>query len=80
MNDNPTAVGATISAATKAVLLALIATGVLPWTDLQVAAVALAITAVVDLAVTFGLIRPRVTPVSDPHDNDGRSLISITSL
>ena len=75
MNDNPTGVGATISVAVKTILAALIAVGVLPWTDTQVSAVALAIAAVVDLAIYLRLIRPRVTPLTNPKAADGTPLV-----
>ena len=75
MNDNPTGVGATISVAVKTILVALIAVGVLPWTDTQVSAVALAIAAVVDLAIYLRLIRPRVTPLTNPRTADGTPLV-----
>ena len=62
--NNPTGVGATISVTVKAVLVALIAIGVVPWNDGQVNALALAVAAVVDLAVYLGLIKPHVTDLT----------------
>ena len=79
MNDNPTGVGATISLAIKTVLVALIAVGALPWTDTQVSAVGLAIAAVVDLTIYLGLIRPRVTPLTNPKTANGTPLIPDTT-
>ena len=77
-STEPTGVAAVISTAVKTVLLALIATGVLPWTDAQVTAVGLALSAVVDVALYFGLIRPRVTPVANPKASDGTPLVPLT--
>jgi hypothetical protein len=78
INAEPTGVTAAISTAVKATLLALIATGALPWTDAQVTAVGIAVTAVVDLALIFGVLRPRVTPVANPKTNDGTPLVPLT--
>lgn len=61
---SPTGVAAMISVTVKTVLVALIAIGILPWTETQVSAVALAVAAIVDLAVYFGLIRPHVTTLT----------------
>jgi hypothetical protein len=62
--NNPTGVGATISVTVKAVLVALIAIGLVPWNDGQVSAVALAVAAIVDLAVYLGLIKPHVADLT----------------
>lgn len=75
MNSNPTGVAAVASTAVKAVLIALVAVGILPWDDATVAAVALAVAALVDLAIFLGIIRPKVTPVADPKDIDGTPLV-----
>lgn len=40
-----------------------------------VKAALLALAAIADLAVFLGLIRPRVTPVTDPKANDGTPLV-----
>lgn len=78
MNDNPTGYAATISIAVKAVLVALVAVGALPWDDATVGAVALAVAALVDLAIYVGLVRPRVTPTADPRADDGTPLVPAT--
>jgi hypothetical protein len=62
--NNPTGVGATISVTVKAVLVALITIGLVPWDDGQVSAVALAVAALVDLAVYLGLIKPHVADLT----------------
>lgn len=72
---NPTGAAALISTTVKAVLIAFIATGVLPWGDTEVSAVALAVAALVDLGIFLGLIRPRVTPTANPKTNDGTPLV-----
>jgi hypothetical protein len=78
MNGNPTGTAAAISTAVKAILIAFITTGVLPWGDAQVTAVGVAITAAIDLALILGLIHPRVTPVSNPKSSDGTPLVPAT--
>lgn len=72
---DPTRDAAVISTSTKAVLIALVAVGVLPWDDATITTVALAVAALVDLAIFLGLIRPRVTPTADPRANDGTRLV-----
>ncbi|MBG6141148.1 hypothetical protein [Longispora fulva] len=71
----PTALGAAISVAIKAVLLALVALRVLPLDDAQVAALVLAVAALADLGVYLGVVRPRVTPIANPKDADGTPLV-----
>ncbi|MBG6136502.1 hypothetical protein [Longispora fulva] len=71
----PTALGAAISVTVKAVLLALVALGAVPLDESQVAALVLAVTAVADLGVYLGIVRPRVTPVDNPRDRDGTLLV-----
>ncbi|HEX8626745.1 MAG TPA: hypothetical protein VF755_01050 [Catenuloplanes sp.] len=77
MKSNPTGYGATISVAAKAVLVALVAVGALPWDDATVGAVALAVAALVDLTIYLGLVRPCVTPVAAPKDNNGTPLVPV---
>lgn len=62
--SNPTGLGALISMTVKAVLMAFVATGVLPWDDATTSTVALAVAALADLAVILGLIRPRTVPAA----------------
>jgi len=71
----PTTLGAAISGAVKAVLIALVATGVLPWDEPTSTAVAVAVTALVDVVVIFIVIRPKVTPVDNPKAADGTPLV-----
>lgn len=57
---NPTTTGVVVSVTIKAVLLALAALGWVPIDDDAIAEVTLAIAAVADLLVYFGLIKPKV--------------------
>jgi len=57
---NPTVTGVIVSVTIKAVLLALAALGWVPIDDDAIAEVTLAIAAVADLLVYFGLIKPKV--------------------
>jgi hypothetical protein len=57
---NPTTTGVVVSVTIKAVLLALAALGWVPIADEAIAEVTLAIAAVADLLVYFGLIKPKV--------------------
>lgn len=61
MNTNPVGVGVVISAAVKAVLIALASLGLVPLDDDAIASVTLAVTAVVDVLIYFGLVKPAVT-------------------
>lgn len=62
--SNPTGFGALISMTVKAVLMAFVVTGVLPWDDSVTSTVALAVAAVADLAVILGVIKPRTVPAT----------------
>ncbi|MEV6635003.1 hypothetical protein AB0M54_30070 [Actinoplanes sp. NPDC051470] len=57
---NPTTSGAVLSLAIKAVLVALASLGWVPVSDGAIAEVTLAVGAVADALVYFGIIRPRV--------------------
>lgn len=50
----------------------------LDWTTEQIAAVVAFVTAV-GFAVQTVFVRARVTPVADPHDNDGDTLVPVFS-
>jgi hypothetical protein len=78
VNTQPTGIALAISTAAKAVLVAIVATGVLHWSDTQVTAITLAIAQLVELGVMFGLVKPRVTPVAEPKDTDGTPLVRAT--
>ena len=58
---NAAGAGVILSTATKAVLVALVAVHVLPWNDGQTASVALAISALIDVFMYFGGIRPSLS-------------------
>jgi len=68
MPATPQSLGAALSLAVKAVLLALVSTGILPWDGEQVASVALAVSTVADVALYLGLIRPRPQAPADEHE------------
>jgi hypothetical protein len=57
---NPTVTGVVVSVTIKVVLLALAALGWVPIDDDAIAEVTLAVAAVADLLVYFGLIKPKV--------------------
>lgn len=73
---NPAGVGVVISAAVKAVLIALAALGWIPLTDDAIAEVTLAVAAVVDVLLYFGLIKPGVTRLQQSASPDSRRLPS----
>ena len=58
---NPTTTGVVVSLTIKAVLVALAALGWVPIADDAIAEVTLAVAAVADALVYFGLIKPKVT-------------------
>jgi hypothetical protein len=59
--------------------VALVAVNVLPWTGDQVAAVALAVSAVVDCGLYFGLIHPRkAQPELEDYDEPEEERSDIT--
>lgn len=60
MNTNPAGVGVVVSSAFKTVLVALAALGWAPLDDTKIAAVTLAVAALVDVLVYFGLVKPKV--------------------
>lgn len=66
---NPAGVGVVISAAVKAVLIALAALGWVPISDDAIAEVTLAVAAVVDVLLYFGLIKPAVTRLQQAADH-----------
>lgn len=68
---NPTGFGALISMTVKAVLMALVATGILPWDDATTSTVALAVAALADLAVILGVIKPRTVPAASVSTDTG---------
>lgn len=59
-SQNPTAAGLAVSTTIKAVLVAVAALGWIPLDTEQITLVAVAVTAVVDLAVFLGWVKPRV--------------------
>jgi hypothetical protein len=60
VNNNPAGVGVVISAAVKAVLIAVAALGWVPLDEDAIASVTLAVAAVVDVLLYLGLVKPRV--------------------
>lgn len=62
---NPTAAGVVVSLTIKAVLVALAALGWVPIADDAIAEVTLAIAAVADAGVYFGIIKPKVTRLQE---------------
>lgn len=70
MNTNPAGVGVVISAAVKAVLIALASLGLVPLDDDAIASVTLAVVAVVDVLLYFGLVKPGVTRLQEQAATD----------
>lgn len=65
VGTNPAGAAALISNTAKVVLLALVSIHVLPWNDGQVATVVLALSGVIDVAVYFGWVRPRISAATE---------------
>lgn len=63
--SNPAGVGVVISGAVKAVLIALASLGAVPLDDDAITSVTLAVAAVVDVLIYFGLVRPGVTRLQE---------------
>ncbi|MGI5151384.1 hypothetical protein ACQEVC_34310 [Plantactinospora sp. CA-294935] len=64
-NTNPAGVGVVVSVAVKAVLVALAAVGWVPITEDAIAEVTLAVAALADVLVYFGIVRPRVNQLKE---------------
>lgn len=69
--SNPAGVGVVISAAVKAVLIALTALGLVPLDDNAIASVTLAVAAVVDVLIYLGLVKPRVNELREQAAGNG---------
>ena len=65
---NPAGVGVVVSAALKAVLIALAGLGWVPLDEDAIASVTLAVVAVVDVLLYFGLVKPGVTRLQQEAD------------
>jgi hypothetical protein len=65
VNNNPAGVGVIVSAAVKAVLIALSSLGAVPLNDDAIASVTLAVAAIVDVLLYFGLVKPGVNRLQE---------------
>jgi len=79
MSKEPVLTAGVVVGAILSVVTALIAFGVVDWSEQQVSALEAALVSIVPIVLSVAgayLARGKVTPVSDPHDNDGRPLVA----
>ena len=78
MNREPVLTAGAIVGAILSLVAALVAFGVVDWSEEQIGALEAALVAIVPMVLSLvgaWLARRQVTPVSDPRDNDGTPLV-----